>query len=165
MSEVSSYISSFSLFNFGASATGFRPGEMIKASDGRLYGLTRFGGPGGNGTIYSIMPNGTGYTKFHEFDDSQGYDPRGKLLEASDGKLYGATTWGGPHGAGCLFRTDKNGSNFQVIYDFPNLANGYSPTGSLIEDAGGTLYGTTGIAYLARVWYLRSTKMELDILF
>jgi uncharacterized repeat protein (TIGR03803 family) len=142
-SEVSSSMSTFGLFHFGASVNGFRPGELIKGSDGRLFGLTRFGGPGGNGIIYSIMPNGTGYTKLHEFDDTQGYDPRGKLLEGSDGKLYGATTWGGPHGSGCLFRIDKNGNNFQVLYDFANFDNGYSPTGSLVEDASGALFGTT----------------------
>jgi uncharacterized repeat protein (TIGR03803 family) len=68
-------------------------------------------------------------------------------LEASDGKLYGACGAGGPIGTGCLFRLNKDGSNFEVIYNFPSLVDGYSPTGSLVEDAGGFLYGTTLYSY------------------
>jgi uncharacterized repeat protein (TIGR03803 family) len=80
-------------------------------------------------------------------NDSYGYDINGKLLEASDGKLYGATAWGGPHGSGSLFRLNKDGNNLEIIYDFPDFANGYSPTGSLVEDANGILYGTTLYGY------------------
>jgi hypothetical protein len=43
---------SFGLFHFGASTSGFKPGEIIKAIDGNFYGTTTFGGQGGNGTIY-----------------------------------------------------------------------------------------------------------------
>ena len=136
-----------SLYNFGASANGFKPGEVIKGSDGKLYGVATIGGATGNGVIYSVLDDGTGYTKLCELNDAIGYNISGKLLEASDGKLYGACSNGGPTGAGCLFRLDKTGSNLQVIYNFPILANGYSPTGSLIEDAGGTLYGTTVYAF------------------
>jgi uncharacterized repeat protein (TIGR03803 family) len=131
------------LHHFGASLNGFKPGELIEATDGKLYGTTVFGGPSGNGTIYSVRAHGVGYTKLHEFNDAQGYEPRGKLLEASDGKLYGALAWGGTVGGGALYRIDKNGSNFQIIYDFSGLAQGYSPMGNLIEDGSGFLYGST----------------------
>ena len=134
------------LFHFGASPNGFRPGELMKASDGRLYGTTLFGGPSGNGTIFSIRADGTGYTKLYEFNDGQGYEPTGKLLEASDGKLYGALAWGGIVGGGALFRIDKDGNNFQILYDFSDLANGYSPIGNLVEDGAGFLYGSTNYA-------------------
>ena len=131
------------LFHFGASPNGFKPGALIKGSDGKLYGTTVYGGPGGNGTIYSMSSNGTGYTKLYEFNDAQGYEPIGKLLEASDGKLYGALAWGGATGGGCLYRIDKDGNNFQVLYSFSDLTNGYSPFGSLVEDGSGFLYGST----------------------
>ncbi len=135
------------LFHFGASANGFKPGELIKASDGKFYGTTVYGGPGGNGTIYSMSTNGTGYTKLHEFNDAQGYEPVGKLLEASDSKLYGALAWGGATGGGCLYRIDKDGNNFQMLYNFSDITNGYSPFGSLVEDASGFLYGSTNYSY------------------
>jgi len=135
--------SSSGLFHFGASPNGFRPGELIKASDSKLYGTTTYGGASGNGTIFSVNSNGTGYTKLFEFSDAQGYEPMGKLFEASDGKLYGALAWGGTVGGGCLYRIDKNGTNFQVLYDFSNLNDGYSPFGNLVEDGSGFLYGST----------------------
>jgi uncharacterized repeat protein (TIGR03803 family) len=132
------------LFHFGYSANGFRPsGGLIKSTNGKLYGITKIGGTAGNGTIFTMNADGTGYTKLHEFTDAEGYDPSGKLLEASDGKLYGACKIGGPINTGCLYRIDKNGSNFQIIYTFNNLAQGYWPLGSLVEDATGALYGIT----------------------
>ena len=129
--------------HFGASPNGFRPGQLIKGSDGKLYGTTEYGGTNGNGTIFAINQNGSGYMKLHEFTDAEGYQPQGKLLEASDGKLYGALAWGGPIGTGALYRIDKNGTNFQIIYTFPTATDGYSPVGYLVEDAGGFLYGST----------------------
>lgn len=130
------------LYHFGYSTNGFRPTAVIKASNGKLYGSNIIGGTAGNGVIFSMNTDGTGFTKLHEFTDAEGYEPSGKLLEASDGKLYGACRNGGPNGFGILFRINKDGTGFQVIYDYANFTGGYSPVGSLIEDAAGTLYGT-----------------------
>ena len=131
------------LYHFGNSPNGFRPRTgIIKASDGKLYGTTIIGGAGGNGVIYSMNEDGTGYTKLHEFTDAEGYEPSGKLLEASDGKLYGACRQGGPNNSGSLYRINKNGTGFELIYDYTIPTGGYSPVGSLVEDAGGVLYGT-----------------------
>lgn len=130
-------------YHFGYSINGFRPGGgVIKASDGKIYGTTIIGGTSGNGTIYSSNADGTGFIRLHEFTDLEGYEPAGNLLEASDGKLYGACRFGDTH-SGILYRLDKNGSNFQVILRFDGVIDGNSPMGSLIEDASGVLYGTT----------------------
>lgn len=135
------------LYHFGISPNGFRPlGGVIKASDGKLYGTTTIGGASGNGVIYSMNADGTGYTRLHEFTDAEGYEPSGKLLEASDGKLYGACRQGGPNNLGILYRMNKNGTGFEIIYDYSVATGGYSPVGSLVEDAGGVLYG-------ANFWY------------
>lgn len=131
-----------SLYHFGYSPNGFRPNTLIKASDGKLYGTAIIGGTDGNGVVFSMNTNGTGYTLLHEFNDAEGYQPSVQLLEASDGKLYGGCEWGGPNGGGCLYRMDKTGSNFELIFSFPVLSNGYTPVGSLVEDNNGILYGT-----------------------
>jgi len=134
-------IGGLSLFHFGTSTNGFAPGPLMKASDGRLYGTTRIGGPDGNGTVYTVQPDGKSYLKLHTFVDVEAYQPKGKLLEASDGKLYGVCAWGGTHNGGIIYHLDKNGNNFQVIYDFPDITTGYSPVGGLVEDVSGALYG------------------------
>ena len=134
-----------SLYQFGQSLTGFRPryGLIKGRTDGKLYGVATIGGVTGNGVIYSVNQDGSGFFKLHEFADNEGYEPSGKLLEASDGKLYGVLQYGGPSNAGAVYRIDKNGSNFQVIHSFSDLVNGYWPRGYLVEDQNGVLYGVT----------------------
>lgn len=130
------------LYHFGSSPDGFRPyGGLIKASDGKLYGTTHIGGPEGSGVIFSINENGTGYTRLKQLTDAEGFEPSGKLLEASDGRLYGACRFGGPNELGSIFRINKNGTGFQVIYSYATPTAGYSPVGGLIEDVAGSLYG------------------------
>jgi uncharacterized repeat protein (TIGR03803 family) len=132
------------LYSFGASLTGFRPkGGVIKASNGKLYGTASIGGTNGNGVVFSVNQDGTNYLRIREFSDPDGFEPSGALLEASDGKLYGACRWGGLSNAGTLFRLNKDGTAFQVIYTFPDFSNGYSPVGGLVEGSSGALYGTT----------------------
>lgn len=130
-----------SLYNFGLSPNGFRPRGLIRGSNGLLYGVNTIGGTSGNGVIYSINQNGTGFVKLHEFTDGEGYNATGKLLEASDGKLYGVLQYEGPAFSGSIYRMDKNGSNFQVLHDFQPFSNGHWPVGHLIEDEQGLLYG------------------------
>jgi uncharacterized repeat protein (TIGR03803 family) len=130
------------LHHFGMSTNGFNPRSgLIKATDGRLYGTNNIGGADGNGVVFSINTSGTGFIKLHEFTDAEGYDPRGKLYEASNGKIYGVLHIGGPGNTGGLFSMDKNGANFQVMYNFPDPDNGYFPEGGVIEGPGGILYG------------------------
>lgn len=130
------------LYHFGNSSSGFRPfGGVIKASDGKLYGTASIGGTEGSGVLFSMNTDGTGYTVLKRLSDAEGYGPSGKLLEASDGKLYGACRSGGALNNGCIFRIDKNGNNFQVIYSYSTYTGGFSPVGGLIEDNTGILYG------------------------
>lgn len=138
------------LFSFGAAATGFRPkGGAIKGSNGKLFGTASIGGTNGNGVVYSVNQDGTNYLRIHELFDAEGFEPTGTLLEASDGKLYGACRSGGPTNSGTLFRLNKDGTAFQVIYSFPDFFEGNSPVGGLVEGSGGALYGTTFYGGLA----------------
>ena len=130
-------------YHFGYSLNGFRPtAGIIKGTDGKLYGTAKIGGADGAGILYSVNADGTSYTRLHEFTDAQGYDLSGKLLEASDGKLYG-TSAQSTTSNGTIYRINKNGTGFEIIYSYLDLANGYSPLGSLVEDNTGSLYGVT----------------------
>jgi len=59
---------------------------------------------GGNsyGTIFEITLEGT-LTTLHSFDSTDGADPYGGLLEATNGKLYGTTAYYGADGDGTIF--------------------------------------------------------------
>ncbi|MBV9570310.1 MAG: hypothetical protein JO056_03625 [Alphaproteobacteria bacterium] len=80
----------------------------------------------------------------HNFGGKDGLAPTG-IIQASDGKLYGATTSGGavnnclpPDGCGTLFGMDLSGQ-FQTLHVF-HKTDGFYPSG-LVEGPNGKLYG------------------------
>jgi uncharacterized repeat protein (TIGR03803 family) len=90
-------------------------GALILGRDTKLYGTTAFGGTNSNGgetnqgTIFAINRDGTGFTKLHSFDNSQGSNPTGPLLQISDTNFVGINLNGGSCGGGTLFLYAGNG--------------------------------------------------------
>jgi uncharacterized repeat protein (TIGR03803 family) len=115
---------------------------LIQAKDHILYG-TASEGHSNEGTVFSITPKGK-FQRVHVFNKDNG-TPRGGLIQASDGNLYGTTFWGGVNYAGSVFEmtlTPKRALN--DIYSFcPYCTDGWEPTGSLLQATDGSLYGTT----------------------
>lgn len=130
------------LLDFAGAANGSYPsGDLI--SDGTfLYGMTKYGGTNNFGTIFKIMPDGTGYSKLLDFDGTtNGKYPSGSLI--SDGiDLCGLTEQGGANGLGVIFKIKSDGTAYSNLLDFAGATNGSSPLGSLVSD-GTFLYGMT----------------------
>jgi uncharacterized repeat protein (TIGR03803 family) len=90
-------------------------GALLLGLDSRLYGTTKFGGTLGSGgasslgTIFSMARDGTGFTVLHNFDNSKGSVPRGKLLQLGSSVLVGVNTGGGNCGQGTIFRYSAAG--------------------------------------------------------
>jgi uncharacterized repeat protein (TIGR03803 family) len=125
----------------GAATSGNFPllGSLI--SDGTyLYGMTQYGGTNDSGTIFKIMPNGTGNTTLFNFSGTNGSHPLGSLISVG-GTLYGMTFYGGTKSMGTIFKIMPNGTGYDTLLNF-NGANGQNPAGSLISD-GTYLYGMT----------------------
>lgn len=86
---------------------------------------------------------------------THGTTPRGGVLEASDGKLYGTTRRGGADNSGVVYSINRDGSGYTVLHQFSTSASGNFPRGGLLLGNDGLLYGTTelggtnnaGIAY------------------
>jgi len=118
--------------------------SVIEGSDGFLYGTTGEGGDFGRGTVFHLDKTGGNFALLKSFDGTNGAYPEAKLLEASDGLLYGTTSGGGPgtNDYGAVFRLNKNGSGFQLLKAFSGT-NGANPEGGLLEAADGGLYGVT----------------------
>ena len=119
-------------------------GSLMQASDGKLYGMTYQGGSSGDGVIFSFDPSSSTYTKLKDFDGTNGANPYGSLMQASDGKLYGMTTSGGSNGAGVIFSFDPSSSTYTKLKDFDDT-NGANPYGSLMQASDGKLYGMTSV--------------------
>jgi uncharacterized repeat protein (TIGR03803 family) len=134
------------LHHFGATATdGLDPsGGLLKASDGRLYGVTRVGGASGFGTVFRYDPSNSGYTVLLSITNAatQGYQPVGRLVEGADGLLYGAMSAGGSFSVGTLYRLAKDGSGLTSLYHFGVPGEGRLPVAGLAV-GGDSVFGTT----------------------
>jgi uncharacterized repeat protein (TIGR03803 family) len=73
---------------------------------------------------------------------TDGTNPAGDPLQASDGNLYVLTSNGGANGDGAVLQFSLSGVE-SVVYSFAGGTDGQGPTGALIETPDGTLYGTT----------------------
>ena len=123
---------------------------LIFDAAGNLYGTTSAGGTNSAGTVFELTPAGGGtWTEkvLHNFGSgTDGKTPYAGLIFDAAGNLYGTTLAGGTNGAGTVFElTPAGGGTWteKVLWSFGNGTDGYSPSGSLIFDAAGNLYGTT----------------------
>jgi uncharacterized repeat protein (TIGR03803 family) len=119
---------------------------LIEGSDGRLYGSSIGDGDQGGGAVFGLNKDGSNFAILHHFNatGSDGYDPEGGVIEASDGKLYGTTSAGGNFDWGALFRINKDGTGYTIVHHFNSVNDaGYYPVGDLHEGPGGTLFGIT----------------------
>ncbi|MGH6889211.1 MAG: choice-of-anchor tandem repeat GloVer-containing protein [Rhizomicrobium sp.] len=137
-----------------------------------LFGTTASGGTGGYGFGYGVafmlQPGEKGWTEQDMYDFctqnncADGQTPQVPLLVDASGNLYGTTLSGGDayYGDGTAFELSPSGNSWTetVLYKFCTLANcadGDWPSGGLVMDASGDLYGTapfggasgSGVAY------------------
>ena len=130
--------------DFDGSTKGSSPnGDLIQASDNKLYGMTSFGGTSSNGVIFQYDPTTNTYDKKFDFDSSTGRKPYGSLIQTTDGMLYGMTTLGGSADDGVLFQFDVSNNTYTTKIDFNGSEKGSSPYGSLMQASNGKLYGMT----------------------
>lgn len=116
-----------------------------------LYGASALGGDKEAGNIYALTPQSGGwqYAIIHSFcesDCSDGKAPFATPMMDAAGDLYGATSEGGHADQGVAYKLAHGDWNETVLYNFcsaANCADGAVPS-SLIMDATGNLFGTTG---------------------
>ncbi len=133
------------LYAFSGGSDGGTPvGGLIQGADGNLYGTTRDGGATNQGTVFKLTPAGV-LTTLHSFSGgSDGIGPNASLLQATDGALYGSTSFGGA-GGGTLFRVTTSGQ-YTVLHRFEGGGSdgAYPGFGALIQGrTDGALYGAT----------------------
>jgi uncharacterized repeat protein (TIGR03803 family) len=137
-------------FGNGTNSDGAHPVAGLILSGNTLYGTAGQGGRGGNGTVFRINTDGTGFTNLYSFTafpsgyftNSDGSYPYAGLI-LSGNTLYGTAVYGGSSANGTVFAINTNGTGFTNLYSFAGSGNdGAEPQAALIL-SGGTLYGTT----------------------
>ena len=94
------------------------------------------------------------FTELYPFNSTgtlaDGGWPEAGVVRDGAGNLYGTTFYGGSgtgcdviyNGCGVVFKIDPSGVE-TVLHAFSGAGDGWNPTGNLIRDATGNLYGTT----------------------
>lgn len=117
---------------------------LVRDEAGDLYGTTFSGGQYGFGTVFKIDKDGTENVLYNfNPNNGDGSFPYGGMAQDTAGNLYGTTDGGGKFGDGTVFKLDANGVE-TILYNFGSYSgDGTFPTGALIRDGAGNLYGTT----------------------
>jgi uncharacterized repeat protein (TIGR03803 family) len=131
------------LKHLNASTTGAYPNaRLLSGTDGALYGSGTEGGSFDAGTLFTLAPNGTGFTVLKSLNTfPEGAIPTAGLIQGSDGKLYGTTLRGGTHDWGTVFEMNPDGTGYRVLKRFDYSTTGGVLFGGLFQDSEGALYG------------------------
>ena len=148
------------IHHFYFSTDGNNPVAELLLSDNTLYGTALNGGVSGNGTVFKVNTDGTGFTNLHGFTATFGSAPfatnsdgaKSKAgLVLSGNRLYGTAQYGG-RGNGTVFALNTDGTAFTTVHSFAvgaeqSIYGGYTnnggiwPNGRLVL-SGNSLYGT-----------------------
>jgi uncharacterized repeat protein (TIGR03803 family) len=165
------------LYSFAAGNDGAGPeGRVSLAKDGTLYGTTNWGGGNGCvanlgcGTVFHLTPapsapksvlapwNETVLYRFAGGND--GASPEGDLTFDQSGNIYGTTLHGGgSNDRGTVYELIQAGGGWTetVLYSGDVSSDGGTPSGGVIFDKAGNLYGVStdgGPAFWGTVYEL-----------
>ncbi len=129
------------LLDFDGTNKGSNPMSSLTVWDSTLYGMAGGGGVNGDGVVFKVNIDGSGYRKLLDFDMSKGIYPYGSLV-LSDTMLYGMPYSGGSHYYGTIFKISIKGNGYRKLLDFDGTNKGEYPYGSLTL-SGTSLYGMT----------------------
>jgi len=142
------------LYSFQGGNDGGQPASgLFVAGSGDFYGVTTGGGgtgckrTKGCGTVYMLAPRGLETVVYRFQPGIDGTPPLGNLIMDEKGNLYGTTEFGGGGncggklGCGTVFKVAPDGTE-TVLHAFTG-ADGAFPTGGVVLDSAGNLYGTT----------------------
>jgi uncharacterized repeat protein (TIGR03803 family) len=138
------------LHHFSALSTqdldGAMPLGALVLSGNTLYGTASRGG--GNGTVFSVHTDGSGFTTLHNFsllnmfnENNDGAIPSAGLALVGN-TLYGTAGAGGPSGQGTVFSLPTDGSSFTLLHGFTGGSDGGAPLAG-VTVSGNIVYGTT----------------------
>jgi len=149
------------LYTFTGTPDGAEPFAGVTIDqNGNLYGTTNYDGANMGGALYRVSPpkkKGRPWTETVLYSFEQGVNgdgPEGPVIFDSSGNLYGTTAYGGDlncqGGVGCgvVFELSppaiKGGAwSYATLHAFQDGNDGAIPSGYLVFDSQGSLYGTT----------------------
>jgi uncharacterized repeat protein (TIGR03803 family) len=128
--------------------------SLTMDAKGNLYSTTEVGGVHNDGTVFelSLSSNSSWKEKIlHSFNGTDGESPFSNVIFDAAGNLYGTTLMGGSYRSNCnrncgtVFEVspDVHGKWREKLLHSFNGDDGKYPSGGLLFDAAGNLYGDT----------------------
>jgi uncharacterized repeat protein (TIGR03803 family) len=160
------------LHTFSFSDGAYPTSPLALGIDGRFYGTTPEGPPGGGGTVFAITTGGT-FTSLHSFTSAAaGVDPSGALVQVANGEFYGTNGFGGSGcngSSGTIYYISPGGRTFATFYQFSQICNyGSNPTSGLVLGNDGNFYGATSATFgssIESILYEITPKADLTTLY
>src|SRR5207237_1277441 len=107
---------------------------LVQDGLGRLFGATRFGGPGdAGGVIFSVLPGGSEFRFVRTFTNET--RPNGLML-STNGRLYGTLDV-----SLASFEMNTDGSGYRILRSVPFSDASRGLIGPLVEGSNGVLLG------------------------
>jgi hypothetical protein len=140
-------------FYFGPS---WLPDGVVQDASGNLYGIAR--SSGGDGILYELSPVGGGVwteTTLYSFGLYGEFGAPSELTMDGRGDILGASLPGTVDGLVCYYTVPVDcGTMFELSpessgvwtfsdFEFPTPNRGGEPSGSVVEDSSGNVFGTT----------------------
>jgi uncharacterized repeat protein (TIGR03803 family) len=139
--------------------------NLVQGTDGNFYGTASYGGKYPNfGTVFKITPSGK-FTTLQNFDSTDGSYPYAGLIQATNGKFYGATFAGGTstacsYGCGTVFSLSVGLGPF--VETLPNSGE----VGAAIRILGTDLTGATSVSFngtAAKFKVISNSEIETNV--
>lgn len=152
------------LYTFTGGADGGNPISVpVMQKDGTILGVANDGGDCQNcGTVFSLTPNGSGYTETTLFQfngGSTGALPSGIVVD-KNGTIFGTTSFGGSYDGGIIFALTQNNGTYTetILHEFEGGSDGAEPDSApVIDEKSGAILGTAEsgtTSYCGVVWML-----------
>jgi uncharacterized repeat protein (TIGR03803 family) len=127
------------LYHFNGLEGGTPGGDLLQASNGKLYGVFKEEGLGSSGGLFSWTITPGTYTEEYDFNvpptTTEGKLPDCSLVQGSDGLLYGTTYQGGANDLGLIFRFSPTALTCTTLQTFTGTANGSLPSDGLTTES------------------------------
>ena len=122
----------------------FPNGILTRDAEGNFYGTAPYGGAEGFGVVFKLTPAGEEQIVYSFSGGDDGSRPNGPVLLATNGLMYGTTTYGGSKNYGVIYELSPEGAQ-SVVHTFklptytPVQGNGIG----LVEGKHHYIYGAT----------------------
>jgi uncharacterized repeat protein (TIGR03803 family) len=116
---------------------------LVSDGAGSFFGTTAYGGPNYGGTAFELTHSGNSWNYSLIYSGFTGGGLIGSLVRDAAGNLYGTAYFGGS-GKGAVFKLSptNGGWTYTSLHDFSGGDDGANPSGGVMSDTNGNLYGT-----------------------